>query len=186
MNILSRKGISQQNEIHTKKKSSAALRKLLSSKFSLYLTRSHASEISKKMISDHEFDYECMKKLVKAEVECQDKSFRENLMSRRRKSSRKFQAKKKPSEEKEKYYSLSKSLEHKNMNKNNFEKMIDEFFKTFFLKFYIKLNEKSLDFTKTTLNEIYFSKIKNFIKYENEIQQLNILKLHEGIFLIKF
>lgn len=183
INVLKRKkNISQHIDEKTKKKSSAALRKLLSSKLSLYLTRSHSREISKKMLSDHEFDYDCMKKLVKVEIEFQEKNFKENYMIKKRKSIGKFQAKNRSIGQIQKYY--LKSIDQKNMNKNNFDRIIDEFIKTFVIKFHIRLNEKALDFTKKTLYDIYFLKIKNYIKYENEIQKINFLKSQEGNYIV--
>ena len=163
------------NNITNKKreKSKPTLRKLLSSKFSLQISCFHAEELSRKMIEEFEIDFLIMKKIIKSEVDFQEKIFLEKLKKRQRQSYKLFM-KNKNKETKENEEKTS--ILSKNLTKNNFEQMIDEFFNAFFLKFYFKINLKFIEFSNTLSKDIYKRKIINYKKYESEIQKLDILK----------
>jgi len=163
------------NNITNKKreKSKPTLRKLLSSKFSLQISCFHAEELSRKMIEEFEIDFLIMKKIIKSEVDFQEKIFLEKLKKRQRQSYKLFM-KNKNKETKENEEKTS--ILSKNLTKYNFEQMIDEFFNAFFLKFYFKINLKFIEFSNTLSKDIYKRKIINYKKYESEIQKLDILK----------
>lgn len=169
--------------IRPKKKSSSALKILLSSKFSLRLSYFQVREISWEMIREHEINYDIMKKLVSTEIDFQKKLFSERIFIRKRKTIKRSRRKKTSLIERDFRRSIdipTTFSENKNINKNNFGKIIDEVFKQIFLRFYVKLNDNPMEFTKKILNEIYFEKVKNFIIYEQEIQHIQILKSSQG------
>ena len=183
VSVINAKKHTGQVTIRPKKKSSSALKMLLSSKFSLRLSYFQVREISWEMIREHEINYDIMKKLVSAEIDFQKKLFSERILIKKKKSIKRSRRKKTSLMESDFRRSIDIPATfsgNKNLNKNNFGKIIDEVFKQIFLRFYVKLNVNTMEFTKKILNEIYFEKVKNFLIYEEELQHIQILKSSQG------
>lgn len=164
-------------------KCSSALKELLSSKFALRLSYFQVKELSREMIREHEIKYDIMKKLVCTEVDLQNKLFSERIFIKKTKSVKRSNRKKTSmvqSDFRRSIDIIATFSENTNLNKNNFCKIIDEVFKRIFLRFYIKLYDNSIEFTKNILNEIYYEKVKNFLLYEEDIKHVHILKSSQG------